>query len=124
MIDSEQFESDIQAVRDKLRGRLGARGRNLAVQLRRAGRALPKPARLAGQRLADLQPMIAHPRLRLLVEQAEVSAALADLNEHLDGVNASERRKDQLLGLAGSIVGNLLLLVVLLVAFMRWRGLV
>lgn len=124
MIDSERFNDDIVAARGKLRSRLGVRGRSLAAQLRRAGRALPKPARAAGQRLVELQPMVAHPRLRRLVQHDEVSAALAELNTHLDGVNASERRTDRLLGLAGSIVGNLLLLAVLLVVFMRWRGLV
>lgn len=124
MIDSQRFNDDIEAACGKLRNRLGARGRSLAAQLRRAGRLLPKPARQAGQRLVELQPMVAHPSLRRLVKRDEIKAALAELNDHLDKVSGAERRKDRQLGLAGSVVGNLLLLGVLLITFMRWRGLI
>ncbi len=124
MIDQKAFQADIDAASEKLRTRLGVRGRSFAQRLRRAGRALPGPARQAGWRLAQLQQMAAHPRLRRLVRPADADAALAELNLHLDKVNAGERRKDRLLGLAGSVVGNLLLLALLMIAVLRWRGLV
>jgi len=124
MIDTEAFDHDIDTVREKLRSRLGARGRTLAKALRSAGRSLPKPARQAGQRLVQLQRMVAHPRLRRLVNRNEVDAALAELTAPLDGIDPAERRKDRLLGFAASAVFNVLLLSALMVAFMRWRGLI
>ncbi len=124
MMDPKLFQTEIDAAADKLRTRLGARGRNFATRLKRAGRDLPKPARQAGWRLVELQAMVAHPKLRRLVRRTEVEAALKELGAHLDKINASERRMDRLLGFAGSAVGNLLLLAVLLIAFMRWRGLI
>ena len=68
--------------------------------------------------------MVAHPGMRRLVRAPDVDAALAELNMHLDKVNAGERRKDRLLGLAGGVVGNLLLLALLVIVVLRWRGLV
>ena len=124
MIDPAAFQQDIDAVRDKLRARLGARGRTLAHGLRRAGRSLPKPARQAGARLVQVQRMVANPRLRRLADPAQVDAALAELNVHLDTMKAADRRKDRLLGFAGSAVFNLMVLGALVIAFLRWRGLV
>jgi len=124
MIDQKAFQTDIDAASEKLRARIGVRGRSFAQRLRRAGRALPGPARQAGWRLVELQAMIAHPGMRRLVRAPDVDAALAELNMHLDKVNAGERRKDRLLGLAGGVVGNLLLLALLVIVVLRWRGLV
>ncbi|MFX0547049.1 hypothetical protein ACEWPL_016040 [Roseovarius sp. S1116L3] len=124
MVDPTTFQSDIDAASEKLRSRLGARGATLAKQLRRAGRALPKAARQGGHRLTQLQAMMAHPRLRRLVRAEDASAALATLNAPLDQIDVKERRKDRLLHFAGSMVGNLLLLALLLVIVLRWRGLI
>jgi hypothetical protein len=122
MIDPAAFQHDIDAVRDKLRARLGARGKTLECGLLRAGRSLPKPARQAGGRLVQLQRMVANPRLRRLVDPAQVDAALAELDAHLDTVKPGDRRKDRLLGIAGSAVFNLMILGALVIAFLRWRG--
>ncbi|MFX0542561.1 hypothetical protein ACEWPM_012615 [Roseovarius sp. S4756] len=124
MVDSTTFQNDINTASEKLRSRLGARGATLAKQLKRAGRALPKSARAGGRRLVELQKMMAHPRLRRLVRAEDATAALAALNAPLDQVDVKERRKDRLLHFAGSLVGNLLLLLLLLVALLRWRGLI
>ncbi len=124
MIDPAAFQHDIDALREKLRARLGARGKTLARSLRRAGRSLPKHARLAGGRLVQLQRLDANPRLRRLIDPAQVDAALAEINAHLDTVNPGDRRKDRLLGFAGSAVFNLMILGALVITFLRWRGLV
>lgn len=122
MSDSGTFQDRLDAASEKLRSRLGVRGPSFGARIRRAGRALPKPARLAGRRLVELQKMAAHPRLRRIIRRDDFDAALAELNAHLDKVNAGERRKDRLLGLAGSVVGNLLLLGAAVIALLYWRG--
>jgi hypothetical protein len=122
MIDPVTFQQDIDAVQTKLRIRLGARGKTLARSLRRAGRSLPKPARQAGKRLVQMQRMVANPRLRRLVTRAQVDAALAELCAPLNLINASEWRKDRVLGFAGSVVFGLMILGAGIIALMRWRG--
>ncbi|MEI4263245.1 hypothetical protein [Roseovarius sp. D0-M9] len=124
MVDPQKFQSDVDAASEKLRTRLGARGSTLRRQLRSAGRALPKTARQGGRRLVELQEMMAHPRLRRLVRAPDVSAAFAALNAPLDRIDVKERRKDRLLGIAGSAVGNLMLLGLLILIVLRWRGLI
>jgi hypothetical protein len=124
MVDPKVFQSDVDAAADKLRTRLGARGRTLSRRLKNAGRALPKPARQAGLRLVELQAMMAHPRLRRLVRRSDVEAALAALTAPLNTIDVKERRKDRLLGFAGSAVGNLLLLALLVMIILHWRGLI
>ncbi len=123
MIDPVMFQQDIDAVRTKLRIRLGARGKTLARSLRRAGRRLPKHARQAGARLVRMQAMVAHPRLRRLVTRAQVDAALAELSAPLNVINVKERRKDRLLAFAARVVFSLMVLGAGVIAFMRWRGL-
>lgn len=123
MIDPVTFQEDIDATQVRLRTRLGARGKTLAQSLRRARRSLPRSAQQAGAQLVQMQAMAAHPRLRRLVGRAQVDAALRALNAPLATINVKERRKDRLLGLAASVVFNLLILGALVIAFMRWRGL-
>ncbi|HEY9040023.1 MAG TPA: hypothetical protein VIN05_13890 [Roseovarius sp.] len=123
MIDPVTFQQEIDAARAKLRRRLGARGKTLAQALRRAKRSLPRPARQAGEQLVQMQAMAAHPRLRRLVGRAEVDAALSALNAPLATINVKERRKDRLLSIARSAVVNMLIFGALLIALMRWRGL-
>ncbi|MCQ0093847.1 hypothetical protein [Roseovarius sp. M141] len=123
MIDPVTFQKDIDAMQVKLRTRLGARGKTLAHSLHRARRSLPGSAQQAGARLVQMQAMVAHPRLRRLVARAQVDAALSALNAPLATINVKERRKDRLLGLAGSVVFNLLILGAAIIAFMLWRGL-
>ncbi|MFD0858887.1 hypothetical protein [Roseovarius aquimarinus] len=124
MVDPKAFQSDLDAASEKLRNRLGARGATLARQIGRAGRALPKPARAGGKRVVELEAMMAHPRLRRLVRAEDAAAAFAALNAPLDKIDVKERRKDRALRIAGAVVGNLLLFGALLVAFLRWRGIV
>ncbi|SEK50637.1 hypothetical protein SAMN05421666_1187 [Roseovarius nanhaiticus] len=124
MVDPKTFQADIDALSQKLRSRVGARGRSLEAQLRRAGRALPKAARQGGSRLVKLEKMMAHPRLRRLVRAEDVAAALGAVSAPLDQIDVKERRKDRALRLAGSTVGNLLILGALIVILLRWRGLV
>jgi len=124
MVDYSTFRADLDAVEQKLRTRLGARGRSLSQKLKRAGRALPKSARQAGRRLVALEAMMAHPRLRRVVRGEDAEAAFAALNAPLDLIDVKERRKDRLLRFSATAVGNLLILALLVIVVLRWRGIV
>lgn len=124
MVDPEIFRQDIDAVQTKLRIRLGARGKTLALSLRRAGRSLPMHARQAGSRLIVMQAMVAHPRLRRLVARSEVDTALAELSAPLNVIKLKDRRKDKWLKFAASVVFGMLVLAAAIIALMRGRGLI
>ncbi len=124
VIDQDRFARDIAALKDKLRAKLGVRGADLRTRLRRAGRRLPKSGHQAGVVLTEAERRMPHPKLRIRLDVARIDAALAEINDHLDGIDAKDRRKGALLGMAGGLVFNLMLVVVALIAILRWRGLI
>ncbi|WP_272006711.1 hypothetical protein [Roseovarius sp. ZX-A-9] len=124
MIDQDRFARDIAALMDKLGDRLGVRGARLSTRLRRAGRRLPKSGHQAGTVLAEAESWMANPKLRIRLDAARINAALAEINGQLDGIDPADRRKGMLLGMAGGMVFNLMLVVAALIAVLRWRGLI
>jgi hypothetical protein len=124
VIDPAWFQTELDRASHKLREKLGVRGRSFATRLRRAGRALPAHAQKAGKVLSEAQGMIDHPRLRRQIDEAQMRAAFRDLHVALDPIDPRDRRKGALLGLAGSMVFNLMLLAAAVIAVLRWRGLI
>jgi len=122
VIDPEEINRDIVQLEMLLRERLGIRGKTFAKQLRRAGRRLPRFARRAGEVIAQAQQMMQHPHLAAQVDRAAVDHAIAILRAHLSDIDPAQRRASMLLGLAGVIVFNLLILLALVVVVLRWRG--
>jgi len=123
-MNAERFDDEVEALNAKLQAKLGVRGKTLARRLSRAGRRLPKPVQAAGRVITTSQTLMHDPRLQRMVQDGEVDAAFATVNGHLKGIDRSEDRKDAALGLAGSVVFNLILVVTLVVVVMRWRGLI
>lgn len=102
--------------------RLGARGDTLAQQLTRTGRALPRRLRSEARFLAQAETMAANPRLAPLVDPARFARAQAALRDHLLAINPREARITRLLGTLAVIAFDLLVVAVLLVVLLRWRG--
>ncbi|QIE45145.1 hypothetical protein G5B38_06155 [Pseudohalocynthiibacter aestuariivivens] len=124
MIDQDRFGHDITALMETLRAKLGARGSSLHKRLRRAGRRLPKSGHRAGQVLTEAERWMAHPKLRARLDAGKIDAALTEINRQLEDVDPVDARKDMLLGMAGGLVFNLMIAVAVLIAVLRWRGLV
>lgn len=102
--------------------RLGIRGRGLADQVRRAGRLLPRGVRRDLARIGQWQDMRRHPRQYHMVDEAALHAAADRVAAHLRDIDPAERRKDRLLGLAGVVAFNLIVVAVLLMGVLAWRG--
>lgn len=107
-----------------LEQRLGARGRTLADKLRRAGRRLPRRVREAASLLAEAQEMAQNPKLLVRVDETRVAEAFDICVRHLNGVNRSESRKTAILGAAASAAFGILVVMLLVVAVIYWRGLI
>lgn len=104
--------------------RLGVRGRSLEDKLRRAGRRLPKAVREAATYLADAAEMAKSPKLLVRVDEAEVARAYDICLRHLNKLNRGERQKTALVGAAASVAFALLVVTVMVIALLYWRGLV
>lgn len=124
MPETQDLPDLIDTVAQRMRDRLGAGGGTLARGLAKSGHRLPRRVRAAARRLAEAEPLARHPRLRLTLNSGELGAAAREVTRHLDAIDLADRRKGWWLGMAAGMAFNLLLMVALLVAFLRWQGLI
>lgn len=102
--------------------RLRIRSATLAGGIARAGRRLPRRIRREALFLAEAEAMAANPRLARLVDPVRFAAAQDAVAGHLAAINPRERLITRMIGVAATIAFNLLVLAVLLVSVLRWRG--
>jgi hypothetical protein len=86
------------------------------------GRLLPTWAQREGRYLTKAAQLMAHPKLRLMVDEAKVEKAHKTLVEDLKTIDPVDRRKTRVLGPLGVVSFNLIVVVVALVSFLIWRG--
>ena len=94
------------------------------ARLHRAGRRLPARIRAQGQIVAQAAAMAAHPRLARRIDHTAVDRAYIEMRNHLKGIDAADLRRGAVLGVLGGLAFNLLLFAALVLAFLRWRGMV
>ena len=107
-----------------LEERLRVKGGTLDDKLRRAGRRLPRKVRDAGAALSTAMMMVQSPKLMRQVDDATVAVAYDICVRHLTKINPTAARWGLVLNMAASIAFSLLVVAVLFVAFLYWRGLV
>jgi len=122
MLDQKDVQTKVLTVRRELQAKLGVQGRDLAHALRRAGRRLPAGIRKQGAALARAEFFARNPKMARRLDGAEVQIAFKNVMTHLRGINVAEARKDRILGIAGSVAFNLLLVAAVFVGFLWWRG--
>jgi len=119
-------DKDMAAKSRKLRGlmqqKLDVRGRDLRQSLRRAGRRLPRRVRKSGAALMRAEMLAHNPKTARQVDLAEVDQAYAVMHAHLSALDVNEMRRTHLLSLAGAVVANMILVAVLFVVWLWWRG--
>ena len=119
-------DKDMAVKSRKLRGlmqqKLDVRGRDLRQSLRRAGRRLPKFVR---KRVAALMraEMLAHnPKTARQVDAEAVERDYEYVRAHLVAIDVDELRKSRILSVTGAVVANLIVVVVLFIVWLWWRG--
>lgn len=122
MTARDDIAPHLQEVSTLLHERLGARGRDLGRQVRRAGRRLPRRLRAEAAVLVQAAEMAAHPRLARRVDGAAVARAARVLSDHLRQVNPAERRRTRIVGMAAVVAFNLMVLGAGVVGVLVWRG--
>ena len=116
----------IQQMADRVAGlleeRLHIRGIGLAEKLRKGGRLLPRKVRTAVGFLANAASMSQNAKLLMQIDNAAVAGAYDVCLRHLGGLDAGDRRRGVLVGVAASIAFSVLVVVLLLGAVLYWRG--
>ncbi|MGJ5618335.1 hypothetical protein [Sulfitobacter sp. MF3-043] len=110
------------AIRQQLEAKLGVKSRDLSQALRRAGRRLPHGVRAQGAVLAEAEKRAGHPKLTRQLDSAAVRDAYDRMAAHLRAIDVADARKGRILGMAGVIAFNLLLIIAAFVMWLWWRG--
>lgn len=119
-------DKDMAAKSRKLRGlmqeKLDVRGRDLRQSLRRAGRRLPRRVRKSGAALMRAEMLAYNPKTARQVDPVQVEQDYEVLRNYLAGVDVADLRKARILSLTGAVVANLIVVAVLFVVWLWWRG--
>ncbi|SDI34184.1 hypothetical protein [Salipiger marinus] len=115
----------LQALFDQhLDQHLGLRRGSFASRARAASRHLPRPLRADLAQVVAATRLMGPPKLFRQIDAAALSAASNRVAAHLKTIDRADRRRGLWLGILGAIMANILILTALLIALLRWRGLV
>lgn len=104
--------------------RLGARGAGLEAKLKARGSALPRKVRLAADDLARSAAMAQNPKILLQIDHEVIARNYDICLRHLTALKPRSGLLNGTIAIAASIAMSLLLVVVLILALLRWRGLI
>lgn len=122
MLDPKDIAAKSLAIRTQLEAKLGVKSRDLSQAMRRAGRRLPRGVRAQVAVLTQAEARAGHPKLARQLDAAAVQAAFGDVTAHLHSIDAADARKGRILGLAGAVAFNLLLVITAFIIWLWWRG--
>lgn len=124
MPQDPEIQNQIADTIQLLRQKLGVRDKTLTASARRAKRRLPRRVYKQALVLAAAEPMVDHPKLRLVLDMPKLTKAADEVQAHLRAIDLADRRWGWFLGLLGSLSFNLIVLTVLSLIFLYWRGLI
>lgn len=102
--------------------RLKVSGATLEAKVRRAGAQLPRPVRDAAEAMVQATQMAQSPKLLMQIDPEAVAIAYDICVRHLNGVDLAARRRGLVLDIAARIAFALLVVGVMLVGVLYWRG--
>ncbi|MGJ8627705.1 MAG: hypothetical protein ACSHXB_12165 [Sulfitobacter sp.] len=122
MLEHKDIAAKSLVIRQQLEAKLAVKSRDLPQALRRAGRRLPRQVRAQAAILAAAEKQAGHPKLARQLDGGVVQEAYAKVTAHLRAIDVADARKGRILGLAGVIAFNLLLVMVAFFLWLWWRG--
>lgn len=102
----------------------GVRARTLDKALRRTGRRLPRRLQKQAGIIVEAQGFGGNPKLLRRFDTAALNTAETQVLDYLNGIDRADARLGRILGIAGAMAFNLLLVLGLLVGWMWWTGVV
>ncbi|EBA12992.1 hypothetical protein RCCS2_03884 [Roseobacter sp. CCS2] len=119
---AQTLQQMVDEVREAMGTQMRIRGRSLDVQLRKAGRLLPRRIRQDATYLAQGVTLVQNPKLAKMVDMAKAQQAYENVMAHLHGFDVAAGRRNAVLNLVASIAFALLVTGVLLLVVLWWRG--
>lgn len=117
------YQDQANHLSDLLKDRLGVRGQDLETRLHRAGRLLPRHIRRDMDAVVHSVQFQASPKLARMVDDGAAHRAYDNCVAYLNSIDPSKRRLDRLIGIASTIVFNVLIVGALFLTVLAWRGL-
>lgn len=122
MIDARDIAARNAALVKLLGEKHGIKARDLRQAGARAGRRLPKRLRAQIAVLVEAEQLAAAPKLAKRVDLRAVDAAEKALELHLKAIDPKERRRAKILGLAGTIAAQILIILTVFVWWLWWQS--
>jgi hypothetical protein len=114
----------VDEVRAGLADKLRVRGRSLAVQVRKAGRRLPRAVRRDAVYLVQTVGLADNPKLARMIDMARAQAAHRNILQFLQTVDVAAERRGIALQIIASIALAILVTGILLLIVLVQRGFV
>ena len=114
----------VDEVRAGLAGKLRVRGRTLAVQVRKAGRRLPRGVRRDAVYLVQTIGLADNPKLIPMIDMRRAQAAHRNILQFLETVDLAAERRRIALQIVASIALAVLVTGILLLVVLVQRGFV
>lgn len=111
-------------VADLMESRLGAGGTGLDAKLRSRGSALPRKVRQAADQLAKSAAMAQNPKLLMQIDHESLAQNYDITVRYLSALRARSSWLQGGVAIMASIAMSVFLVVLLVIALLRWRGLV
>ena len=118
------YEEQADHIATLLTERLSIRGKGLEAKLSKSGRLLPPNIRREGMALVEAVKLQGNPKLARRVDEESTLKSYEACETFLLDIDRFDRRKGIILGFLTTNALNLLIITALVVAVMKWRGLV
>ncbi len=118
------LDNQVAEVRKLMETRLRVRGKTLDLQVRKAGRRLPRNLRRDATYLAQAATVMHHPKLNRMIDADKATKAHGRLTSYLAGVNPADRVKGMFLAWLGSLAFAFIVVFIIVVTVLVQRGIV
>lgn len=122
MIDPKHFNDEIAKLLKLVDAKFGIQSDELSEAMRKIGRRLPQAAHRNAARLVEAQQQLKNPKIALQLDEKSLVKPYASLRSDLESYDPADRRKGAILGALGVTVFNLIMVVILLICVLIWRG--
>ena len=115
MTDQTRFDAKLNKLNGSLKSKLRLGGRlDATTNLRRARHRLPWHLRKEADKILRVEEAMAHPKLARLANTGSLDGSFKAMSTHLKNIDLDDQRKGARIGLAASVMFNLIVVAVLL----------
>ncbi|WP_299351484.1 hypothetical protein [uncultured Shimia sp.] len=123
MIDPNELHRRIDDLTQLAGEKFGFKAKSLARAMKKIGRRLPPRAHKQAAILIEAEDRAGHPKLSRMLDAQAIDRAFGTLEAALKQIDPADRRKGMVLSTLGMVSFNLIVVFVIVMAVLLWRGL-